>query len=138
MVSRQCFPELLCSPFCRGVRSDVVMENSSAAQFHHDEHVKGTEGGGDHDEEVAGGNYLSMITDEGQPALLRVGCARRSAGPQVLPHGAGRNANAELQVQFVGDALFSPGHIRCSYLSNKLAQALWQGRSSRGGGFPAP
>ena len=116
MTSRKCLPELLCGPFRRRVRGDVVMKNSSAAQFHHDEHVQGAEGGGDHDEEVAGDDYLSMIADEGQPTLLRVRCARRSPGTQVLPHSAGRNANAEFQVQFVGDALLSPGHIRGSYL----------------------
>jgi hypothetical protein len=76
------------------------MKNSSAAQFHHDEHVQGAEGGGDHDEEVAGDDYLSMIADEGQPTLLRVRCARRSPGTQVLPHSAGRNANAEFQCRF--------------------------------------
>lgn len=113
------------------------MKNSSAAQFHRHEDVQCAEGGGNHDEEVAGDDYLSMIADEGQPTLLRIGCARRSPGTQVLPHTAGRNANAEFQLQFVG-ALLSPGHIRRSYLSNQLAQALRQGRSSSLRGLPAP
>ena len=100
MTSRKCLPELLGGLFRRRMRGDVVMKNSSAAQFHHDEHVQGAEGVGDHDEEVAGDDYLSMIADEGQPTLLRVRCARRSPGTQVLPHSAGRNANAEFQCRF--------------------------------------
>jgi hypothetical protein len=89
MTSRKCLPELLSGPFRRWVRGDVVMKNSSATQFHHHEHVQCAEGGGDHDEEVAGNDYLSMIADEGQPTLLRMGCAWRSPGTQVLPHSAG-------------------------------------------------
>ena len=40
MTSRKCLPELLCGPFRRRVSGDVVMKNSSATQFHHDEHVE--------------------------------------------------------------------------------------------------
>src|SRR4051794_38682876 len=54
MTSRKCLPELLYRPFRRRVRGDVVMNNSSAAQFHQDEDVQCAEVGGDYDEEVAG------------------------------------------------------------------------------------
>ena len=45
------------------------MQNSSSAQFHDHEYVKGAKGGRDHDEEVTRYDHLGMVMDEGQPPL---------------------------------------------------------------------
>src|SRR4051794_21208381 len=117
MTAGECLPELLCGPFCGRVSGDVVMENSSATQFDNDEHVQYAECGGDHDEKVAGDDYLSMVSDEGQPTLLRIGRAHRSATTQVLSDSTGRYSNTKFHFRFVGNALLSPGHIRGCHLS---------------------
>src|SRR5215472_4724297 len=75
MIARQRFPELLQRPFRRGMGSYVVVDNHAGSDLYDDEDVEGAEGGGDHHEEVAGHDDFGMITDDGQPALFRVGCA---------------------------------------------------------------
>ena len=89
MTAGECLAELLCGPFCRRVSGDIVVENSSATQFHNDEHVQCAECGGDNDEEVAGDHYLGMVSDEGQPTLLRIGRTHGSATTQVLSDSTG-------------------------------------------------
>src|SRR5260370_18761977 len=66
MIARQRFPELLLErPFRRGMGSDVLVENLTRSDLHHDQDVEGTECGSDHHEEVAGHNDLGMVADEG-------------------------------------------------------------------------
>src|SRR6516165_10174285 len=72
MIARQGFPELLQRPFRRGMGRDVVVENLAGSDLHDNEDVEGTEGGGDHHEEITSHNYLGVVVDEGQPALFRV------------------------------------------------------------------
>jgi hypothetical protein len=63
-----------------------VKKNSAAAQLQEDEYVQAAECGGDHDEEVASDDALSMVANEGQPTLLLIGPAYRSASTQVLSY----------------------------------------------------
>jgi len=58
------------------------------SHFHQHEDVKGTKRGRHYDEEVAGHDYLGVIVDEGEPALLGVWRAHRSATAQILRHRA--------------------------------------------------
>src|SRR4030095_7115889 len=93
MTARQCLPELLHRPLRRRVGGHVVMQDSTGAQFHDDHYVERAEGGGDHNEEVAGHDCRRMMADEGQPTLLWIGSAHRSTCAQVLRDSAGRNSN---------------------------------------------
>ena len=107
MVARQRFPELLERPFGRGVGSDVLVENLAGSDLYDDEDAGGAKGGSDHHEEVGGHYDFGMITDEGQPALFRVGLAHRAVSAEVLADGARGDLNAQLELQFVGNALLS-------------------------------
>jgi hypothetical protein len=69
MISRECFAQLLLGPVSAGMIGDVDAQDSSSTQLHKYEHVKETESGGDHHEEVTSHNSLSVIAYEGQPAL---------------------------------------------------------------------
>src|SRR6476619_416567 len=137
MTAGECLPELLRRPFCRWVSGDVVMENSSATQFHEDEYVQCAECGGDHHEEVAGDEYCGMIADEGQPTLLRIRRTDRSASTQVLSDSTGRYSHAEFQFEFVGNALLSPGYIRGCHPADELPQFFRHTWSSGRSGLPA-
>src|SRR5688572_32753638 len=114
------------------------MEDPARAQLHQDDYVQRAERGGDQDEEVAGDDHVGMIADEGQPTLLWIGRAQRSAGAQVLSYRPRRHPNAEFQLQFVRDSFLTPCRIPGCHLSDELAQVLWEPRSSRWSGFPSP
>src|SRR5215831_16604653 len=131
MVARQRFPELLQGPFRRRMRSDVLMKNLAGSDFYDDEHVEGAEGGGDHDEEVAGHYDLGMVADEGQPALFRVRRAHRTVIAKVLADGARGDMNGQLQLQLVGDTFLTPGRILRGHLSDKSPQVLGYSRPAR-------
>src|SRR6187551_2170545 len=62
----------------------VVMEKAAGSHFHQHQVVESVKRGRDHDEEVAGHDHLGVIVDEGEPALLGVWRAHRSATAQVL------------------------------------------------------
>ena len=128
MIVRKRFSKLLQGPLCRWVGGHVLVENSSCPQFHDHEYVKRAESGRHDYEEVARHNPLGMVMDEGQPTLLWIGCAYRSAALQVLPHGAGRDPNPEFRLQLVGDALFSLGRILGAHLANQLPNVVGQKR----------
>ena len=70
------------------------MHNFPPAQFHSDEHVEDTETGGDHDEEVTRYDSLSVVPDERQSALGRIG--RTTCGPitKIFPYRAWRHTQA--------------------------------------------
>src|SRR5215472_13522269 len=119
MISRQRFPELLQRPLRRGMGRYVLVENPSRSNLYDDEDVEGAEDGGDHHEEVAGHHDLGMVTEEGQPALFRVRCARRPLIAEVLADGAWGDPNAQLELQLVSDAFLSPGGILRGHLPNE-------------------
>ena len=64
MAARQRFPELLQSPFRRGMGRGVVVENLAGSNLYHEEDIEGSEGGRDHHEEVAGHHDLGMVADQ--------------------------------------------------------------------------
>ena len=51
---------------------------------------------------------LGVIRDEVPPELFRVRCARRAVIAEVLADGARGDPNAQLELQFVGNALLIP------------------------------
>ena len=65
MAARQRFPELLPCPFRRGVRRSVVVENLAGSNLYPEEDLKGSDGGRDHHQEVAGHHDLGMVADQG-------------------------------------------------------------------------
>src|SRR5215471_316809 len=135
MIARQRFPELLQRPFRRGMGSYVVVDNHAGSDLYDDEDVEGAEGGGDHHEEVAGHHDLGMIPDEGQPALFRVRRAHGTISVEVLADGARGDLNGQLELQFVGDALLSPGRVLRGHFSDESAQVFGDLRSANSRDF---
>jgi hypothetical protein len=80
------------------MRGHVVVENTAAANFHHDENHQHPESGRDRNQKVAGDNSPGMIADERSPVLLRGSGAPGTVQPlrPVLADGARRNADAQL------------------------------------------
>lgn len=73
MIIGERFPQLLQGPLRAGMIRDTSVQDSASAQFHEDEHIKDTESGCDHDEEVAGHHRLGVIANEvSRPSPLEV------------------------------------------------------------------
>jgi hypothetical protein len=87
VIAREPFAQLLLRPLCAGVIGDIEMQDSSSSQFHENEHIKDTESGRDHDQEVTSRDRLSLIVDEGESALAGIGHGA-GCGPQEV--GAAR------------------------------------------------
>jgi len=122
MVTWKCLLELLQCPFRSRVGGDVVMENSSRSEFHDHEYAQGAESGCDDDEKVTRHDHLGMVVDEGQPTLLWIGRAHRSAATQALLYGAGRDPDPEFQFAFVSDPFLAPRWILSGHFSDQLPQ----------------
>src|SRR5215831_8818608 len=121
MVTRKRLTELLQGPFRSRMSGHVVVEDAAASHFHQHEYVQVSKSSCDHDEEVTSHNDLGVVVDEGQPALLGIGRARRTAVSQIVLHGAGRDPDSELQLQFVGNAYLAPGGVLRSHLSDQAS-----------------
>ena len=146
MTTRECLPELLRRPLGRRVSRHVVMENSAGAQLQHYEHVQRAECGGDHNEEVAGHDYLSVVRMKVSQRCF--GSSRRTGrSAQVPSHGTGRYAKAEFQLQFIGNAFLSPCHIlglpslelaAAGPLAKAVFLLAWISTAKTAGTFPVP
>ncbi len=68
VIARDRLAELLGGPICRGMRGNVVVENSPRTDLHDYEHVESTEGR-DHDRGIiAGDKSTRVIANERCPA----------------------------------------------------------------------
>ena len=65
---------------------------------------------GHRNKEVAGNDHLRLVPGEGLPALAG-GPPARPVHIQILSNRSGRDADAKLEEQFVGDSLLAPGRI---------------------------
>ena len=69
MVTGNGFPKLLQCPVCRRMRGHVVVENTAAADFHHEKDEEHLEPDRHSNQKVAGDDPLGMILDERSPVL---------------------------------------------------------------------
>src|ERR1700730_4044984 len=69
LIPRECFCDLARNPFGRGICCDADPDQLSAVQSNDDAGVVQIEATGRDNEQVHGGNVLSMITQEGAPSL---------------------------------------------------------------------
>jgi hypothetical protein len=67
MVTGNGFPELLQCPICGGMRGHVVVQNTAAADFHHEKDEQHLEPDRHGDQKIAGHDPLGMILDERSP-----------------------------------------------------------------------
>ena len=71
-----------------------------------------------------GDDHLGVSVDEGEPALLWIGRAHRSAPAQILRDRARGNSDSQFQLQLVGDAFLSPGGIVCGHLADQRLEVV--------------
>jgi hypothetical protein len=83
MVAWDGFSELLSRPVCCGMRSHVVMHNTTAADFHDEQHEQHLEPDSHCHQKIAGDDPLGMILDERSP-VLRGGPSATRSSPQVM------------------------------------------------------
>ena len=137
MIERQRFAELLDGPFGGGVGRDAGVQNPARTDFHGDEDVEHFEVERDRLEEVASYDGLGMGLDERGPSLATI-TTTRSVIAEVLADRSRRNANAELQLEFIGDALFTPSWIFAGHPSDERADVFWKLRSASATTLPLP
>jgi hypothetical protein len=90
--------------------SDVGVQNAAGVDLHGNEYVQNAESCSDGYEEVAGDRSFRVIAHECGPSQA----AGRAAGPrgiEIVCNRSGRDTNAELEREFVGDSLFAPGGV---------------------------
>jgi hypothetical protein len=96
---------LLPYPGLSRVPGDVDVDDLAAAELHDDEDVERLEANGLLDAEVAHPDGIGLVLEEGSPGLS---WPAGSCGPDhVLADGGGRVLDAEFQLQFEGDAVFT-------------------------------
>src|SRR5215813_14245095 len=115
------------------------MEESAAGMFNDHEYIEETKGRRDCHTEVAGHDRLRMVAHKRCPALglpTRAWTSLQRAG-HILPHGSRRDTQAELEQQFVRNALLAPGRIVMRHATDERLQV----RRERGAPWlrlPAP
>ena len=108
MVRRYSFAQLLEGPGGGWMRGHVEVNNSARGVFHDHQHVKQPESRARDGAEIASDDGRRVILQKGGPALIVAPVATAWRGGrlwQVFPDRARRDAQAELQQQFVRNAL---------------------------------
>lgn len=138
LLPREGVAELLNGPLGARMAGQVAVQDSARADFHDDEHVQYIKAGGDHIEEVAGDNVFGVVADEGAPTH-RAGLAiPRTDGLKIFANRPGRDLDAGLQKQLVGDALFAPGWVGVVHLANQDSEIRRNRRPTSLSRFPSP
>jgi hypothetical protein len=103
------------------------------SDLHQQQYIEDTKAGGDGDHEITGHDRLGMIVDESVPGLRCWLWARgQDRARPVGSYRAGRNLDAELQEQLIGDACLSPGWILPNHCGDQLTTpAGMRGRPGR-------
>src|SRR5215471_2205664 len=105
MIERKKLTKLLRGPFGGWMLGHIEMQDSARADLHCDEHIQYSEIHSYRSQEISGYDCLGVIANECAPSLA--GCSARTILPQILLDGSGRNLDAELQTQLVGDPFFA-------------------------------
>src|SRR5712675_1107273 len=131
---RECFGDLARNPFRGRMCCDADPDQLSAIQPHYDVGVEQVEAIGRDNEQVHGGDILSMITQEGAPSL--------AWRPASLDHVFGdtrlRDLKPELE-QLTVNARRSPKRILDAHSPDQRAQLRFDLRSpSQGARLPTP
>ena len=136
MIESEELSELLDRPFGGRMLGHILMQDSARTDFNRDKYVNDPEGGGDGNKEVAGDNGLRVIPNEGRPAL--VSCATGPVGCEIFANRSRRDANPQLQREFIRNLFLAPGRILMPHLPDQFAQVLGHRRSSRSSRLPTP
>src|SRR3979409_1075541 len=111
-----CFRDLICDPFCGGMRCDTKPQNMSPAVPHDQQSIEQAKRDCRHDEHIHRCDPVSVVAEECPPALGR----RVSSPDHVLGHAGLSDFDAELE-EFSMDSRRSPQRIGNAHLADKLA-----------------
>src|SRR5450631_3021091 len=106
LIPRKRLRYLTCNPFCRRICCDVDPSQVSAVEPDNDEGIEQVEANGRDNKQVHGGNFWSMITQEGSPSLT----GRPPSFDHVLGDARLRDFKPELE-QFAVDTWRAPKRI---------------------------
>ena len=139
VIARYRISELLHRPIGCGPGGHIAMNDAAGADLHDHEYIKDTEAGSDRDHEVACQQDTGMIADE-RPPVLR---SETRMAPFVLcgpvrSNRPRRNADAKLQPELIGDALFAPGRIVKHHSRDHLLKLGRQPRTTDATRLPLP
>ena len=134
----QYLAELLQGPFRRGMRGHIGMHDRASSQLHYDQYIKDAEVIRYNREEIASHNRVGMIANEGQPALAAIRCAACWLPLQVFADSSRRCTDSQLELEFVGNPLFTSGDVVGSDGSDQCTDLRRQWRATGWFGFPAP
>ena len=116
-IPRECFCDLACNPFCRWNCCDVDPDEISAVQPDDDEGIEQVEANGWNNEQIHGGNFRCVITQEGSPSL--------AGGPPSFDHVFGdarlRDLKPDLE-QFAVNAWRAPKRFLEAHPPDQYAQ----------------
>ena len=140
MIARNGVPQLLERPLRPWMSCHIAMQDAAASDFQGHEHEQNPETSGHRHQKIAGHDALRVIADKGLPSW-RWGSPASAAHPrQLRPIFADRswgNIDAELQGQFIRDALLSPGHVFSDHTSDELPN-LFRERWAATSRLPSP
>src|ERR1051325_8175558 len=131
VIARDGFAKLLGRPFCRGMCRDIAMKNFSRTDLHNHQYVESAERGRHDRGKVARYQGTGVIANKRPPAL-----GRDSSWPgaqalwPILLHRSWRYQDAQLERQFIGYALLSPGRVVRRHLYTQTLNVPWQSWSS--------
>src|SRR6266567_4056034 len=131
---RESFAQLLYDPLARRMLRNVEVENAPAAVFDYKETIKHTKRQGWNSKEVKRRNHLSMIVQEGRPAL-RFALIVVTLQPTQI---SGYSRLGNLEPQFAMDARCAPARIVRFHAPDQLADLPADLRSSRLAGPRTP
>ena len=99
------------------------MNDATRSDFDQQQYIEDTKTDGDGGHEITGDDRLGMIVDECVPGLrCRPWPSGQNRARPVGSYRAGRNLDAELQEQLMGDACLSPGRIFANHFSDQLTK----------------
>jgi hypothetical protein len=121
------------------MRRHINVKKSATCVLNDYKHIEHTKGGCDRDTEVTRHDAFCLVAEKRGPALREIAFAGTShtIAWHIFTYGSWRDPQAELEQEFVGNALLPPGRILQGHAANQCPQVHGQSGSS-GLGFPAP
>lgn len=124
MITGNSFAKLLQGPISRGMLRHIEVNDATRSDVDQQQYIENTKAGGDGDHEITGDDRLGMIVNETLPGLRPwPWLTGWNLARPVGSYRTGRNFDAELQGQLVGDACLSPGWILPNHLGNQKTKA---------------
>ena len=104
---------------------DLDVHQLSCSELNDYEHIEALKRRRDHGQEITGNDRLGVISHEDRPALIASWWSPRAFRHALLANGTRRDLDAELEQEFIGDALLAPARIVARHCSDEHPQFRW-------------